>query len=362
MTLDSSGMTSARAWLRLMMACLAIITASGGDAERFGPPARLTLPAEAVIASLGELSDSTRARELAMPWVAALSPSMRYVAVGDRASAPFIHVLDRQTDEAWSFGTMGDGPGELRRADALAFLNDSTLLVLSDHRLERYAVSGEWRNGYRVADAGLFISSITTGCDGRVFAYGVPLPHRSTGRPDTLAWLHELDLDETISAQERMRIPSPPGAMSWGALYGFDGSADGVVLYHKPTSVGHWYPCNDSDGSEWSRPPGRTDEDQAATTNHGMVLTLPDTMFAGAAARGPVKVWARSWKDGGADVTALREVTDSVCREVELVGLWTLHDAHAVGLVLTFNEPFPAAKIIDWNWFQAQLTPVRCAV
>ena len=94
----------------------------------------------------------------------------------------------------------------------------------------------------------------------------------------------------------------------------------------------------------------------------GSVLTLPDTLFQGAAALGPVKIRTRRalQPDDGIDVTSFHVVAGEECLEVEIFGDWKLYDAHRDGLVLATSEPFPSVMVIDWAWFEGILTQARC--
>jgi hypothetical protein len=96
----------------------------------------------------------------------------------------------------------------------------------------------------------------------------------------------------------------------------------------------------------------------------GMALTLPDTLFAGAAARGSVRIMARSplRPRDGAPYTTFRAVQGERCMAVEGSGSWTLHDAHALGLIVTRSDPFPVVRLVDWTWFERTLTDVACVV
>lgn len=344
------------------LALVAVVLTAGCSPEQaFVPPARLALPPDAVIAALGELEDSTGVQVLARPSAAALSRSGRLLAVGEYAAPPLVRVLDRATGEAWSFGPRGQGPGELISAHALEFIGDSVLLVLSGQRLERFTVRGEWLSGHWSADFGIRVSSITSGCSGRVFAYGVPAGRSS---PDSVPWLFELDLDHDPSARVLLWTR---GRSSWaqGALQGFDGGDDGILLWHRLSipEVGYWIPCDGSEPTVWSHAVS-PDEVEAMIDmgdRGGMVLTLPDTLFQGAAVRGSARVMARTWdwQTPASQVTSFRAV-DTGCREVELLGDWRLYDAHADGLVVATSYPYPVVQLIAWDWFEGVLTPARC--
>ncbi len=349
---------------QLLLPLLMLAAACSGE-EAFPPPARLAIPAEAVLASLGELNDTAEVQVLASVGVAALSETGRFLAVGERAVPPFVRVLDRETGRAWSFGPRGRGPGELTSAYSLGFLGDSVLLVLNHQRLERFRVTGQWLGGHRLSDTGLLVSAITVGCGGRVFAYGAPAG-RDTRSRDSVPWVHELELDPSVSSTDRLWIPGPAG-QSWGALFGFDGSADGLLLWHKfrKPEVGYWIPCDGREPTVWSHTVSRAEVEAISLVGDdraGMVLRLPDTLFSGAAVRGSAKIRAVrwDWNKPGAQVTSFQVVDSVGCREVEFFGNWTLHDAHAHGLVLATRLPFPMVRLIDWNWFEEMLTPAHC--
>lgn len=289
--------------------------------EAFPPPARLTIPPEAVLASLGELEDSTGSECWPAPGWRPL-PDGPVSGVGEIAVPPFLRVLDRETGAARSFGPRGAGPGELTSAYALAFMGDSTLLVLSHQRVERFSVTGEWLAGRRAADAGLLISSLTTGCGGRVFAYGVPARHDGI---ELVPWVFEIEFDPEFSAKPLLWIPGR-ASPAWGALFGFDGGGEGVVLWHKfsEPEVGYWIPCDGSEPTVWSHAASRDEVEAVIDLGNrgGMVLTLPDTLFQGAAARGDARIRARMWDRDkrGSEVTSFQVVDAEGCREVEFVG------------------------------------------
>ncbi len=341
----------------------------GGGGESFDPPAVLALPPDAVVASLGVLSDTTdEARTLSSVVAATVSASGRYLAIADR-SAPFLRILDRGTRTARAFGPKGRGPGELLAANAVEFEGDSLLLVLSPGpRLDRFDVSGEWSGGHRLGESGLLVSAITIGCGGALYGYGVPTDHRKLR---SVPWVHRLVVDSQMTAEALLEIPGTGYIFSYGgALNGFDGSAEGILVWHKAKEpqIGFWLPCDGGPAEVWSHT--ASEEDPEAETlldptdgRGGMVLTLPDTLFAGAAVRGSVKIRARQPLEppDGRGVTTFHLVEDGGCREVGLVGEWSLHDAHADGLVLSRREPFPSVEIVDWSWFESRLTPARCA-
>jgi hypothetical protein len=350
----------------LILLCPALL-ACGNEADdaSFPPPARVEIPAEAVVASFGSLSDPSEMEVLTTVWLAALSETGRFLAVGDRA-APFLRVLDRETDSAVSFGAEGRGPGEILRPLALDFHGDSILLVLAGGRLERFGTTGEWLGGRPLTGLGLQVTSMTAGCGDGIFLYGVPGNHR---RLDTVPWLHEVDFGPEPSAETRLEIPGRGYDFGWGGLHGFDGTKEGLVLWHmfKEPQVGYWLPCDGGQAKIWSHTASDTERLGKAfeleDNRQGMVLTLPDTLFAGAAARGSVKVRARRAlePDDEVAVTTFHVVTDDGCREVELEGEWTLRDAHADALVLTRYEPFSAVQVIEWAWFKSVLNPAPCA-
>lgn len=345
---------------------LAVLVVTFGCApeEVFLPPARLAVPPEAVLVSFGVVEDSTGVHVLARPWVAALSESGRYLAIGEYAAPPLLRVLDRETGEAWSFGPRGRGPGELLSAHAVEFLGDSVLLVMSGQRLERFSVDGRWLAGYRPVEAGLTVVAIASGCGGRVYSYGAPVDARGL---DSVPWIHELQLGPMVSSRPLFWTQghAPRG---WGDLHGFDASEEGILLWHKRVEpeVGYWIPCDGSDPTVWSHaaaPQDVVDAVPLAGDRAGMVLQLPDTVFRGAAVRGSTKVRARAWDYDrrGSAVTSLQVVDSGGCWEVELLGSWRLRDAHADGLVLsTESQGVPVVQLIDWNWFDGVLTPARC--
>ncbi len=343
-------------WLPWGPALFWLFTSCGEKAEEYPPPVRLALPAEAVTLSFGKEEDEAGVEDFSIGWVAALSPSGRFLAVGDRV-APFLRILDRSTDSAFAFGERGEGPGELTSVSALDFQGDSVLFVLGGRqRLERFRVTGEWAGGYRMSDSGLLVSSIAVGCGERVFAYGIPA---ATRRADTVPWVHRLHLGEQLSSTPLLAIPGK-ARMTYGALYGFDGTPDGVLLWHRAgeAQAGYWVPCDGGPPTLWS---GAAQEElEAISAPSGNVFQLPDTLFYGAVARGPARVRARSWKDGSQRVTGLYVASGGECREIQLLGGWFLHDAHQEGLVLAGEDPFPTVKILDWGWLESHITPQQC--
>lgn len=357
----------ARSLLAAALPLLAVgsLAACGGADDRFGTPDRVHVPPESVVASFGELDDSTGVEVLSYVYGAALSESGRYVAVADRAP-PHLRLLDRRTDSARSLAPEGEGPGELRTAWSVEFLGDSVLLALAeDLRIERYGVRGEWRGGHRLGGTGLLVSSITAGCGKEVYAYGHPAEYRHL---DTVPWVHRLTLDEEASATPRLEIPGTDFRFGWGGLEGFDGTDAGVLLWDKGRSpqVGFWLPCGGDSHRAFDHRAAREIEMETVLETRegpsGTALTLPDTMFAGAAARDSTQIWARRAlrPDDGLRVTSFRVVTGGEGREVELRGRWSLHDAHPEGLLLETPDPYPSVKVVDWSWFEEQLTPVAC--
>lgn len=351
----------------LLVAAVSATCGCANDAERFAPPATVPVRPEVVVASLGILSDTVDGTQtLSLVKAGGLSASGRFLAAADQ-SAPFVRLLDRATGSARAFGAEGSGPGELLGAHAIEFLGDSVLLVLSPgQRLNRFDVSGEWWSGIDLREAGVLVSSITSACGGVVYAYGVPGRHRQL---DTVPWVHRLDFRSEIAATPRLRIPGTGYVLGYGALQGFDGSRDGILLWHKAMDpeVGYWLPCDGAESRVWSHgasgEPGMEPVVDAAQDRRGMALSLPDTIFTGAAVRGSVKIRARRPRAPGdaGPVTRFHVVRADGCHEVGLIGEWSLHDAHADGLVLSRQAPFPAVEVVDWSWFEEQLTPARCA-
>jgi len=350
----------------LPLPLLFCLCACGPEDGAFDPPARVSIPPEAVTASFGEMSDASGTEILSSPWVAALSESGRYLAVGDRAP-PFLRILDRETGAARAFGPEGQGPGELMSAYGLDFVGDSTLLVLSaGQRLDRFNVEGEWVGGQRLRETGVLVMSITVACGSRIFAYGVPFGYRQM---DTVPWLHELAFATGVSTEERLRIPGRGYRVGFGGLYGLDGNEDGVLLWHRAREpqLGYWLPCEGGVASVWSHTASREIVEQRITLDGGdyggSVLVLPDTLFHGAAAFGSTKIRARfAFKPGdGIPVTRFHTVQGELCREVDIFGGWRLHDAHRDGLVVSAFEPYPIVQVIDWEWFRASLTRVKCS-
>ena len=339
----------------------------GTDEEIFDPPARVAIPPEAIIASFGELTDTTEVEVLTWARLASLSESGRYLAIGDNAP-PFLRILDRKKGTKTSFGERGNGPGELMSAYSLDFLGDSILLVLSSgQRLERFTVAGESLGGHRLPDTGVLVRSIAVACDDRVFAYGVPVGHRQL---DTVPWVHELKLGSEISAEALLDIPGTGYLMGYGGLNGFDGNSDGLLLWHRAREpqVGYWLPCDGGSSVLWSHTAPREIVERSLTLEGrevgGSVLTLPDTLFQGAAAFGEVKVRVRKAlrPEDGVEVSSFHVVEKDECREVELLGNWTLHDAHREGLVMETSDPFPRVQVVEWAWFNAVLSRVSCGL
>lgn len=351
--------------LALAVTALAVMAGCGGDDGRFAPPDRVEIPPEAVRSSFGELDDTTGVEVFNYLYGAALSESGRYMALASR-SPPSLRVLDRRTDSAWSFGPDGEGPGEIRAAYGVEFVGDTALLVLSGgHRIERFGVRGAYLGGRRLADTGLRVADITAGCGGRIYAYGHPAEYRHL---DAVPWVHELILEEEVSSRSLLELPGTDFRFGWGGLGGFDGTEAGVLYWDKAQSpqVGFWLPCGRAEPGIFShRATGeiRTRTDlEGREGKSGQAFTLPDTLFAGAAARGSTKIWARKAlePEDGIRVTTLQVVGGGECREMELRGTWSLHDAHSDGLLLYTSDPVPAVKLVDWSWFEGRLTRVRC--
>lgn len=207
--------------------------------------------------------------------------------------------------------------------------------------------------------------SITTGCGGRAFVYGVPDDYL---RLDVVPWLHELDLLSDKPPEARLVIPGRAGVVRYGALFGFDGTDSGVWLWHEQVqsgvAAGYWIPCDDE-------PPrvldavgvGASVEQAFRDGSHTvMSLTLPDTLFAGAAAQRTTAVWAFRWKPKMEKdaVTSLRVLEGERCATLELAGNWTIHHLHRDKLVLARADPFPAAVVVDWGWIEENLTETPC--
>lgn len=344
---------------------LLMLAACGDEQRRFDPPPDVYMTPEALVVSFGALSDTTGAEALGRVEGAALSESGRYMAVADESS-PHLKVFDRASDSAWSFGAEGEGPGELRAAYALQFLGDSSLIVLSgDHRLEHFSVQGEWRGGSSLGPTDLLIGSITAGCGQSIYAYGRPARYRHL---DSLPWVHQVRRDPEVSARPLLWIAGTEFRFGRGSLKGFDATEDGVLLWDRAQTphVGYWLPCGGDSVRIWSRWAAEEIEVESGLESRqgvgGQVLTLPDTLFAGAAARGSTKMWARraNLPDDIEQVTLVRVHRNGACRAVGLLGEWTLHDAHSDGLIVATSEPFPSVSVLDWTWFEAKLAQVRC--
>lgn len=344
---------------------VSVLAACGDEQPRFDPPPDVYVTPEVLLASFGSLSDTAGVEALGRINDAALSESGRYVAVAD-GSPPHLKVFDRASDSAWSFGAEGDGPGELRATYSVEFLGDSILLVLSgDHRLEHFSVQGEWRGGYNLVPTDLLIGSITAGCGQSIYAYGHPARYRHL---DSLPWVHEVRRDPEISARPLLWISGTEFRFGRGSLKGFDATEDGVLLWDRAQTphVGFWLACGGDSTRIWSRwAAEEIDVESGLETREGVggqTLTLPDTLFAGAVARGSTKIWARRpyRPDEGEQVTLVRVHRDGTCRAVGLLGTWTLHDGHSDGLLVATYEPFPSVSVLDWTWFETELAQVRC--
>lgn len=342
-----------------------VLAACGDEQRRFDPPLDVYVTPEAVLTSFGSLSDPTGAEVMASINAAAFSKSGRYLAVAD-GSPPHLRILDRVSGTARSFGSEGEGPGELRAADAVEFMGDSVLLVLSrNQRLERYSVQGDWLGGDDLRGAELLMSSLTAGCEDALYLYGVPVEYRQL---DSVPWIHGLRFEPEVSTRPLLWIPGTKFHFGWGGLYGLDGSREGVLLWYRAQTphVGFWLPCDDDSTRIWSRwSPDEIEVESGLESSEGVsgqALTLPDTLFAGAAARGETKIWARRPRDaqGGIHVTYFRVVLEEVCRAVGLLGEWTLHDVGRDGLLLESHESFPSLSVLAWTWFERRLTRVEC--
>lgn len=351
--------------LSLILLALAVEGCSRDDAP-LDRRSRVYVTPEAVLTSFGSLSDTTGAEVMSHIKAAALSESGRYLAVADR-SPPYLRIFDRESGAARSFGPEGRGPGELRAADAVEFLGDSVLLVLArGYRLERFNVQGEWLGGYDLRGTELLTSSMTAGCGSRIYVYGIPAEYR---RLDSVPWVHELSPVTRTTATPLVWIPGTDFHFGWGGLEGFDGNGNGVLLWDRAQTPheGYWLPCEGSSARIWSRWSAaeidvESEARRSSAGTGGQALMLPDTLFAGAAARGPAKIWGRRAfePDGGTNATHFRVVRDGTCRAVGLMGEWTLHDASSDGLLVATGDPFPSISVLDWGWFEERLTAVRC--
>jgi hypothetical protein len=221
-----------------------------------------------------------------------------------------------------------------------------------------------WQSVTSSSDQRLSVMSITSGCGGRQFAYGVPaeLP-----RSDLVPWVHQLGGPTDDPSTPVLYVPGGVGGnVRFGALIGFDGAEDGVFVWHPQLSgveTGYWIPC---DGSEPyvvdSINPGTTvTETFVAGADRVMAVTLPDTLFAGAAAQRGLAIHAFRWKDAGSVVTTIRTIQEQRCGAIELVGGWNVHDLEHGLIVLAQSEPFPAVHIVDWAWIESRLVKVVCA-
>jgi hypothetical protein len=342
-----------------LIACSSMTGCAAPSDEDYATPVQVTPPGEGIVYQIGAASDGSGLREFAAIKTAVLSESGRFLAVADRRAPPYLRIVDRESDAVVAFGPRGGGPAELRSAEELTFSGDTLLLVLAGGgRLELFSATGEWRRGFRVPDAGVTLSSITNGCGGKLYGYGVPTGSVHV-RPDTVPWVHELTIGETLTAEPRAAFVKH-GVMGWGGLFGFSGSADGILVWRKATNSGYWVPCGEAVPELWSpalnpKPAG------ASEAEGGMVFVLPDTLFAGAAATGNRRIWARTYAiaDNNRE-TAIRVVSEGTCSEVRFPGKWTVHDAQPVGLVLSVDDPAPTVKIIAWSWLSSQLRKVRC--
>jgi hypothetical protein len=327
-------------------------------------PERIDVPEEAVFASFGRFSDSTGVQEFSRVTGARIAASGRYLAVVD-AAPPFVRVFDLVNDSAWAFGRYGGGPGELGGAPTADFLGDSALVVMSGMpgtRYDRFTVQGQWEFGVRTPVHGILGSSLATACGGRIFVYGIPGGSRSA---HAAPWIHEVTPDFETAIETRLTI-SGRAVMRYGALFGVDGTDEGVWVWHRQiqsgVEAGYWIPCEasppvliDQKGAEGSV------EDAFLHGGQAVLRTvLPDTLFAGAAAQSGTLVRAFRWKDGDTWVTALRAVSDHDCDMVELIGRWTLRALHRNRVVLSREDPHPTVQVVDWNYIVAHLTDVPC--
>jgi hypothetical protein len=345
----------------LPVCCAALVSCARDRADAYEPVLRTDVPASAIASSFGELEDPAGLTTLSSVGVASLSQSGRYLAVTDARSAPFVRIVELATGTVHRFGGSGDGPGEMRAAGAVAFSGDTLLFVLSPARLERYSPRGEWLGGHRLADAGIRLSSITIGCGGRLFGYGLAAP-RPAGGP--VPWVHELHIDSVLTATPLVHIDGPSGSMSFGALYGFAATDSVLLLWHRPTETGYRVACDDDAPTVLGRlgppaPPVPVGSSDAP----GMAMTIPDTVFNGAAAAGRRLLWAWGWgwQRGREPVVELNERQGSTCRALELRGDWRVRSAHEQGLLLSTNDPHPVVHLVRWDWLDENLRRVPCA-
>lgn len=339
-----------------------LLAACGSESDP--EPGRFAIPEEQILDVFGQLSSEHEAEVFTGVRNAVLSVSGRYLAIADNSS-PFVKVLDREKRQAWGLGRDGDGPGELRSAWALEFLGDSVLVVLdTNQRLTRLGVNGEWQSTVNMAEHGIHAMSITLGCDDRFFVYGVPAVQSGSG---SVPWLHEVDLLGGSPTIARLIVPGGTGgSVRSGALFGLDGTGEGVMVWHRQLTsdveAGYWVPCDGSEPFVLDHTAGKQTVAEAFEVGgqQALVLTLPDTLFSGAAAQGSMGVRAFRWKDGGVAVTTIQVMQASGCGLLELYGNWRLFDLHMDELVLASQDPFPRAVVVNWNWIEQSLTPVRC--
>jgi len=322
---------------------------------------RLKIDPSHVVQSVGRLDGAPEAAILSGIRAAELSEDGRYLAIAN-GSPPFLRIFDRSSDSIWSFGSGGEGPGELRAPWGMSWLGDTAIVVLSGVRLDRFTIAGAWRGAIRLPDRGLVGMSVMTGCGDHVYVYGVPTGYAGM---DPVPWVHEMPMDSISQPRPMLFVPGRAvGSVRFGARLGVDGTERGLFVWHRdiPTrkEAGYWVPCDGSephmvDGTPTSEQPNR-----AADRSSGVVLTLPDTMFSGAAAGAAEMLRAESWTEEANVVTRLIAMGDRGCSAVELIGEWVLKDLGETVLVLADQEPFPRVQLIDWKWLRDQMVAVPC--
>lgn len=348
--------------LRAILIGSLLATACGGESR--APVQQLHLPTSEALDSLGRLSDSTRAEVFSRIKDASLSPSGRFFAVSDEAP-PYLRILDRVERTISSFGNEGPGPGELRGVHAVDFEGDSVLLVLAAGRLERFSVDGEWLGGESLSRRRIHPMSFAMGCGDRLFVYGAPVEHREL---DSVPWLHEVDQSASSLTTPVLVIPGRAGgSVRYGALYGVDGTDDGIFVWHiqvqSGVEAGYWIACDGSEPILLEHTAGSVPAAEAFLVGGRQVLalTLPDTLFAGAAAIGAGAAFrAFSSQNGDEATTSIRTIGSSGCELLEIVGDWRLYDAERGLLVLARQEPFPSAILVDSEWIRSNSVQRAC--
>jgi hypothetical protein len=247
----------------------------------------------------------------------------------------------------------------------LDFTDDSLLVVLSGSQLHRFTVTGTWQGVATSSDHRLSVMSITSGCGDRQFAYGVPSGQSET---ELVPWVHELGPPPGDSSVPLLYVPGGVGGnLRFGALIGFDGTEDGVFVWHMQlqsgVEAGYWIPCDGTNPRVIDSVNAGESVSEAfvAGADRVMVLTLPDTLFAGAAAQGRLAIRAFRWKDAGTEVTTIHAIQEQGCGAIELLGGWNVHDLEQGLIVLARDTPFPAVYIVDWAWIEARLVDAACA-